>query len=181
MKKITYILLATLFFINSSGYLIIFYHVQYQLKRQIRNEILKDISYELLFCITIKPEDLFVDRDGIIWKEKDEIEYHGKLFDIVQIKKSEGNLILYCFEDEKEERLIKNFFAYQDIHHQNKKSRSNYITLLSTIIHQALISGNNCLNRFDKFLLINLYLTNKYKSIIIDLDSPPPKLITQIS
>lgn len=114
MKKIAYILLAILFFINSCGYLIIFYFAQYQLKRQIRNEIIKDISDELLFCIIIKPEDLFVDHNGIIWKDKDEIQYRGKLFDIVKIKNDgEQRLILYCFEDEKEEQLIKKLATFK--------------------------------------------------------------------
>ena len=142
MKKIIHILLAFLLFVNSGGFVIVFY--------QMRNSLNKDM-FEYIKCnkylfnevvnFRIHKNNLFKDKNGFIWDEKYEFKKENKLYDIVEITvdKNDNNYVLvYAINDVREESMLKTFSS-QISKLANESAKNNRLrTMLSTLILKAL-------------------------------------------
>ncbi len=142
MKKIINILLAFLIFINSGGFVIIFY----QMRSLINQEMFQYIKchkylFDELISFRIPKKDLFNNRNGFIWEKKKEFFKDNKLFDIVEISedKNDNNYVfVYALNDKREETMVKTFTKNINKLVNDKTKSPKLRTILSNLISQAL-------------------------------------------
>lgn len=176
MKKAVSIFLFGIFLFNMAGYFIAFKSVQYQVKKDIKAEIKKNLNADELTSIVIYRKQL----NKIDWLEKGKEMYHeGKLYDIVRQIENAETITFYCINDKQEEVLFANLEEHINTHIANnpiknqeqKKITDNVIKLYFS--NEQSIKCNTGLFAETEFLAANLI----YKSALIETDSPPPELV----
>jgi hypothetical protein len=172
LKKCILILLAFLIFLNSAGYIILFWEIQQDVKREMVQKISGILPSEALTCIKFLKNDIL--RSD--WIEKKELKYKGLMYDVVKKEETSKYYILYCINDEKEEILIKNYNRYFD---DNKEKPTQHSTRSFVIlVAPAILKNKISVKRIDTISSVNNYLNLNYLSIWLDKLTPPPKQIT---
>ena len=124
-----------------------------------------------LTCIKFLKTDISLAE----WKEMEELEYQGSMYDVVKKEESSKFYVLYCLNDQKEEVLIKIYNRH--FSDDKEKSTQNNLRVLVTLIAPAIIKNNISIKRFDTISSINNYLSVNYQSVWLDKLTPPPKQI----
>lgn len=169
LKKCIPLLLAFLIFLNSAGYIIIFWKIQQDIKREMILKISGIVPSNQLTCIKFLKKNLSVSE----FKELNELEYQGSMYDVVKKEESSKFYLFYCLNDQKEELLLK---IYNRHFNQDKeKSTQNNSRILSSLIAPAILKNNISIKRFDTISSLNNYLNLNYLSIWLDKLTPPPK------
>jgi hypothetical protein len=170
-------LLILSLFINSGGFIIIFYQVHSSVKARMTADIRKgDYSIENVVQFRLAKDKLHTDANGFIWKEEHEFEYEGALYDIIKVKEENENVILFCLNDLAESQIIKNFSNEINDLARGKINNSKYKTsLINLILHALYINPykldlQNCRQKY--FINTTLYIPACFIGIL----SPPPKL-----
>ncbi len=144
-------------------------NAQYSQKAAIKEKILNRLKENELQVIS-----LTVNQQNIFWEEEGkEFLFNGGLYDVVKIKKVNGEVILYCINDKTEKALIE---KYGDITKHNsspdKKAKLNLDNSINLFIYQNEVATTDfpllISNNFSPF---NLSLPCN----ITDKISPPPK------
>lgn len=156
--------------INSCGYIIVFLQVQQEIRHEMMEKIASESSSPELTAIRVNRF-----HNDLIWKEDNEFEYRGKLYDIIKMTASKDSCIYYCLNDEKEEALIKNFSRQVDNGFKGGLLNYKLTKVQNNLINYALINSKFSLPRICN-LPTNVALSESgYKSIIIQIPSPPPR------
>ena len=122
MKKCIPILLAFLIFLNSAGYIILFWQIQQDVKREMIQKISGIVPDNELTCIKFLKTDISLDE----WKEMNELEYQGSMYDVVKKEESCKYFLFYCINDQNEEILIKNYSRQFDDNKEKTKKMNNF-------------------------------------------------------
>jgi hypothetical protein len=169
LKKCISILLAFLIFLNSAGYIILFWKIQQDVKREMVQKISAILPSDVLTCIKFLKKEISRSE----WIEKNEFEYKGLMYDVVKKEETSKYYLLYCINDEKEEMLIKNYSRHFD---DNKEKPIQHSTrTIITQIAPAILRNKIFIKRIDKISSVNNYLNLSYLSIWLDKLTPPPK------
>ncbi|MGB9701973.1 MAG: hypothetical protein ACPL1A_04495 [Candidatus Kapaibacteriota bacterium] len=166
----SYVLIFTTFF-NVVGViflLLLIRNYNYNSIRQSFFESHKDVS-KLVFSKTE-----FYKNPKIKRIKKDEYSIFGKLYDIKSKLIKGDSIILEAYHDEKEENF---YLTFANIYNNNPKSKHkiqniNYKELSPYILIDFLTTFiiDNCLSN-------TFYTNNSIKSIILDIQSPPPEIV----
>lgn len=168
MKKCIHISLVFLFLFNSFGYVILFLKLQEDIKKEVLQKISAVIPEKDLLKIS------FFKNDKINWKETNEFEYHGAMYDVVKREDKGNYIVLYCFNDEKEASLLKNFKKQFDDERNKKTNTAGKINLTNfsfTAIPGQIFSFNNQNHLYEQIHIKSTF----YNSIKMEVISPPPK------
>ena len=161
-----------LIFFNSAGYIILFWKIQQDVKREMIQKISCLIPANQLTCIKFP-------KTNISWtefQEMNELEYQGSMYDVVKKEESSTFYLLYCLNDQKEELLLK---IYTSHFNDNKEKSAQYNSrILITLIAPAILKNNIPIKRINSVSNINNYLSFNYQSIWLDKLTPPPKNVT---
>src|ERR1035437_4077437 len=169
LKKCISILLAFLIFLNSAGYIILFWQIQQDIKREMIQKISGILPSEALICIKFLKKDISRSE----WIEKNELEYNGSMYDVVKKEETSKYFLFYCINDQKEEILIRNYSRQFD---DNKEKPTQHSTrTFVTIVTPAILKNKIFIKRIDTVYSINNYLSFNYQSIWLDKLTPPPK------
>ena len=169
MKKWLSILIAFLIFLNSAGYILLFWQLQQETKKEMFQKISGDIPDNELTCIIISKKNI----SAAEFKEKDELEYKGSMYDVVKKGETDKYYHFYCVNDEKESLLITNFKQHFD--GNKEKTNQNSSKLLISLIVPALIKNDETVKRIDIVLTLNNFFSSNYRSIWLDKITPPPR------
>jgi hypothetical protein len=127
----------------------------------------------------IHNKNLYEDKDGFTWEDKNEFRKDDKLFDVVEIIKDADDdyLIVYAINDKEEENLLKSFSSILDDlineHTSNPKIRTIIFNLISQALPKSdfeIIIVNQSFIMPDHFMLVP-------NSVNIDPPFPPPKFV----
>lgn len=177
MKKVISIFLFGIFLFNMAGYFIAFKSFQYQIKKEIKAEIKKNVNPNELTTIVIDKKQI----NKIDWLEEGkEMYYNGKLYDVVRHTKNGTSITYYCINDKQEELLFANLEEHIATHIAANKPIKNQATknLSNTVIKLYFSNGqsfefNSVLLNEQAFFSINL----SYKSVLTETDFPPPEFV----
>jgi len=109
----------------------------------------------------------------INWRDENEFELNGKMYDVIKIEKQSDEYTVFCFNDEKEELLISNFKKLIDINVEQK----NCINVQHNSFVMLAIKNDNYL--FKKYSTLNnqpIMVISNYSSKLFDISDPPPKV-----
>jgi hypothetical protein len=169
LKKCISILLAFLIFLNSAGYIILFWQIQQDIKREMIQKISAILPSDKLTCIKFFKKDISRSE----WIEKNEFEYNGSMYDVVKKEETSQYYFFYCINDQNEEILIKNYSRQFD-DNKNKTTRPGSRSII-TIVAPAILKNNISIKRADTVSSVTTYLSFNYQSIWLDKLTPPPK------
>jgi len=155
--------------LNSAGYIILFWQIQQDVKREMIHKISGIIPSEVLTCIKFLKKDISRSE----WIEKNEFEYQGSMYDVVKKEESYKYFLFYCINDQKEEILIKNYSRHFD-DNKEKPAQHNIRTFV-TLVAPAILRNKILIKRINTVYPINNNLCFHYQSIWIDQLTPPPK------
>lgn len=102
MKKKLAILFLAVLFVSQIGYYFVYLFQQYQIKEAVKEQLLATIPDDQLIQISLDKNA----RD-IEWEEEGhEFFLDGKMYDVARIKNVNGEQVIFCINDEKEEALL---------------------------------------------------------------------------
>jgi hypothetical protein len=167
MRKIFALTLLSVFLIENS-YFLYFKLLQNNIRNEINIEIKKLSPKKNISIIVVSKRN----EENINWIRKNkEFLYNGKLYDIIKIKKNTDNKIFYCINDSKENDLISIYMT------NNKKKDNIFINLKKIFYNKFLIASfSNAKKQIVKKIIIDRY-TETYISKILEILSPPPKIL----
>jgi len=175
IRKILSVLFAVLILFNLFGYYFVFkcdqVRVKGEMKAMMRSSSFQAHSQEIIIL------DPATDRDFKMI-DKDEILYHGKLYDIITTRNSGSSIIINCVNDTKEEQLLARYNKYSTwVAGMNapEKSRNNQ-AMLYHIIKHALINKYSVQPPSTSTMLLFFEPIGKLKSQLLLPDFPPPRL-----
>ena len=131
---------------------------------------------ELIELIIFSKTDIQNKKINFKWIHSREFKYNGDMYDIVEKKETETQLIIYCINDTKEKKLEAEF--EKKVHHNSLENKqrpiSNNLNFVSisepvqtetpAIVNVSGMTFKDWLNQF-------------YSSHNLDIPSPPPRLV----
>lgn len=162
-------MIAFLIFLSSTGYIIIFWELQQETRREMIQKISGEIPDNELTCITISKNEISASE----FKQKDELEYKGSMYDVVNKSETDKSYTFYCLNDVKESQLIRNFRNHFDDNKEN--TNQNNSRILIPLIAPAVIKNDETVKRVDVVFSMNNHFSFNYKSIWLDKFTPPPR------
>jgi hypothetical protein len=178
MKKCISLFVAILLFINSGGFIILFYQLQQHVKTEILNGIRKgeyNLSEAARFIISKK--NLNKNINGFVWENEHEFEYEGRLYDIINISYNDDTALLNCINDITEEKLVKSFNDEVNQLASGKLDNSKIKTSLINLISQALLRNSSGFSPLEDVRKMSDNFVEKILLCDIKIPTPPPKFI----
>jgi len=175
MRKILSILFAGLILFNIFGYYFVFkcdqIRVKIEMKGMISNGSFRD-TYEEVFLVNPT-----TDRDFKMI-DKDEIMFHGKMYDVISSKTLGSSVIFRCINDTREEQLLARYDKYSSwTSGMNLPERSkNSQAMLYHIIKHALLNKYLIKPPITSSFILFVEPDSKINSIALLPDFPPPRV-----
>lgn len=174
LKKYISILILSLFIYNTFGFLAVhpFLSLYYKYLGMQRADMPSE--EEMIELLVFNKEDILKGRINFTWIHSREFRYNGDMYDIVEKRETDKQLIVYCINDTKEKRLEEEFekrVHENSTENKNRPPGHNY--------------NNSLISEPAKSEKINLALAYEcsfgylridfYKSLCLDIPSPPPR------
>ena len=177
MKKCISLFVAILLFINSGGFIILFYQLQQHVKKEILSSIREgEYNVNEVARFVLSKKDLNKNVNGYVWENAHEFKYRGRLYDIINISYKNDTAYLNCVNDITEEKLVKSFNDEVNQLASGKLNSSKIKTSLINLISQALLKNSSGLSlwqdnrRFPDNFVENILLSES------KIPTPPPRL-----
>ena len=174
MRRITSILILSLFLYNTIGFLAIhpFMSMYYKYLGMMRADMPSE--EERIELLIFNKEDIENNKIGFRWIHSREFKYNGDMYDIVKKEETDKQLIVYVINDTKEKKLEEEFEkrVYKNsTENKHLPSIIKYSLSISEPVQQEQI-GIAPVNE----TVFNYWRTDSYKSLHPDIPSPPPRL-----
>ena len=161
-------------FISQVGYYLGYMIQQYQIKEAVKEQLMAMLSDDQLLQINADKN-----AEDIDWEEEGkEFSLHGKMYDVARIKKVNGENIIFCLNDEKEEALLKDLSkSIQSANDNTPNGKSTAHTIKFQIVDFLLPQQNKITIvaksvAQPKYAFYNVAIA----TLIKEVDIPPPKL-----
>lgn len=90
-------------FLSQAGYRIIFAFRQYQIREEVKQQLLASLPETALDIV-----DAGNNKEAIDWEEEGrEFYLHGQIYDVAFTKNVNGRILIYCLNDKREDKLLK--------------------------------------------------------------------------
>lgn len=130
---------------------------------------------EMIELLIFNKEDILEEKNDFIWIHSREFKYKGDMYDIVKKDENEKQLIVYCINDTKEKKLEEEFEKRVHKNSSEDKQRpttNNYnFVFISEPVQSEQIGKAPVIET-----VLNYWRTDSYKSLFLDIPSPPPRL-----
>jgi len=144
---------------------------QTKLRKEVKRQIKEGISEEELTLIKVTPENKML----LTWKHEHEFVYEGEMYDIVHTEIINKNTVVYhTLPDKKEHQLIANFMEKMKKRSQKNAPNNKYFKVLLKLPPQPFKQEAFTIEEHPKHVF---NYTNLYHSILLDITSPPPKVV----
>lgn len=177
MKRIASFILLSVFLYSAAGVFVVFKIQQHEIKQEIKSRIKNNVPESELVILSFDPSSK--EHEALIWLEDHEFLYRGEMYDIVRQFTDEKNIVhYYCINDEQESKLFANLDESVDKNMQdNNKSNDvskTVLKLYSQTYFSLLSIHASCFKKND-FRKSNF--SNCYKSPLLEIISPPPRIV----
>ncbi len=175
MKKFISILICSLLIFNSGVYVFFYWQVKYLIKKQ---GLIKSQNFnpsELLTKIVITTNQS-KNTSEYYFIDDYEINFNGKMYDIVKRYKVDDKIILLCISDENEDKLERTFINYIE-NSNNDKSTLPIKTILKLLIIDGLHNLASETLSTEKIVEYTTFPTIRYNSYNCEVPTPPPLTI----
>jgi hypothetical protein len=174
IRKLLSVLFAGLILFNLCGYFFVFkcdqIYLKSEMKRMIKSGSIHGVNEEIIIVNPSSDPDFKM-------LDKDEISYHGKMYDVISSGISGNSIIYRCINDTREEQLIAHYDKYSSsVAGMNLPERSKTSqAMLYHIIKQALVNQYSFQQPSDFSVILFSQPYSKIHSITILPSYPPPR------
>jgi hypothetical protein len=175
MKRITSILILSLFIYNSIGFLAIHPFISMYYKYVGIQRADMPSKEEMIELLIFNIEDIENNKIDFRWIHLREFKYNGDMYDMVTKKETAEQLIVYCINDTKEKKLEEEFEKRVHKNSSEDKQRPttnnyNFVSISEPVQSEQIeiILAYNS--------VFSYWRTDSYKSLHTDIPSPPPRL-----
>jgi len=176
LKKITSILILSLFVYNTIGFLAIhpFISMYYKYTGMLRAEMPSE--EERIELLIFNKEDIENNKIDFRWIHSSEFKYNCDMYDIVKKEETHKELIVYCINDTKEKRLEEDFEkkVQKNSLEDKQKPVTNFLKFISISEPVQFEKSTNSLVKESSF---GFWLIEFYQSFNLDIPTPPPRLV----
>ena len=178
MKKIIAIVILGLMLYNILGYYLVYLGLIYEAKSEMSERIEgSDFGKELTTLVFSIENGNISDKD-IDFKNEDEFEYKGEMYDVVKSETRDGFVYFYCINDKNEEFIQASLEKHISDNFSNDAATQKRVnSILKNIIKKGISNNstiqvsrinNNCLsfNREIEYLF----------TVTREIKTPPPKI-----
>lgn len=147
-------------------------------KYEARREMLQHIKAHIPDSELVHIELTFQNKNEFHWKEANEFNYKGVMYDIVKIEKSDVGTIYHCIADHREMELLKQLEIQINKDKSTKNNKNNLAKNLIKILPKIESQTES-----DSVLIhvpeanISTEALQFYNSIKLEFISPPPRFI----
>lgn len=131
---------------------------------------------EMIELLIFNKDDIENNKIDFRWIHSREFKYNGDMYDIVKKKETDKQLIVYVINDTKEKKLEEEFEKRVHKNSTDDKQRSTTNSFNFVSISEPVRSEQIEIAITHKSVFSNLR-TNSYKSLHLDIPSPPPRLV----
>ncbi|MGA3012527.1 MAG: hypothetical protein ABSD71_00690 [Bacteroidales bacterium] len=176
IRKILSVLFAGLILFNLCGYYFVFkcdqMYLKSEMKRMIKSGSFHGFNEEVIIVNPSSDPDFKM-------LDKDEISYHGKMYDVISSGTSGNSSIYTCINDTKEEQLIAHYDKYSTcISGMNLPERSKTSqAMLYHIIKQALVNKYSFQQPSNFSVILLSEPDSRVHSVTILPSYPPPRSV----
>ncbi len=175
LKSVVATCLLFIFLFNFGGCYVILKVQQYQVRREMIQQIKAGVSDTDLTPIKVTSEN----ENQLIWEDGEEFQYKGIMYDVVHTEKVDHKTTIYhCLTDTQETNLLAEL---QDLIKKNKKNKNNrknpvkiFFKVLNKISPQFQKQG---IVIFESNPEVIFHYVNYYNPPKLDISSPPPKTV----
>lgn len=172
LKKLIVIFLSVCFLLNISGYHIIFYLRQQEIKAEmraaIRMQTYSEDETDFVFLLNDKQS-----MKQLAWEGDDEFSFNGEMYDVIEKKTENGKLVIRSIADKQETALLNKAKDHWNQNEKSNKVADELFQLLQSLFHpsttEELVFIKPSLNRIS---FISLSLPSQVKKI----PTPPPRV-----
>jgi hypothetical protein len=171
VKKIIIIFLCICFFLNITGYHIIFYLRQQEIKAEMRAAIrLQTYSeHETDFSFSVNDKH---SMDQLDWEGDDEFSFNGEMYDVIEKRVENGKLIIRAIADKREMALLNKVKDHWNQSEKSNKVADELFQLLHSLFHSSKAEELLFIKPLvDRNSFISLPLPSQVKQI----PTPPPR------
>lgn len=150
-------------------------HRQKEIREEVKNQLITGLDDTALIHFSFAENALA----SMEWKHKKEFKFEGIMYDIVKRKKQDTIYHLWCWKDDKETTLYKEFEAIlaklsstQPLDQQNQLK---WMQFSHTLFCSPIPTWDSEFTYFKRLKPKNPY-TDFYNSITLELSTPPPLL-----
>ena len=172
MKKLTAISVFLLLVFSQIGYFL-YYSIQlHQIKKAAQKELIASLPENSFTKICLEEN-----TTAIKWEEENkEFSLNGKMYDVATIKIENGNTILYCLSDNKEDQVLDNLSSSVRARNENNSNTKHQFVIKFhladfTITKIDYKNGYSSVNVSEKHFDVEPGIVSSFKKII----TPPPE------
>ena len=171
MKKTLSVIIILLLLFNTLGFELLFSFILVQCKEDASQEMKILGEKNELQMLRIEKKD----ASGLIRLNDREIKYHGELFDVYKEEKTGSAILIYCYQDKKEQKLFDELqeIVKEDKNNSTKKSAAKFV--LNNLLKNYLNAGSFDIRRRIRYEKFSNAENNLYKSLLITDITHPPK------
>ena len=131
---------------------------------------------EIIELLVFNKEDIINGKINFQWIHSREFRYNNDLYDIVEKRETEDNLIIYCINDTREKRLEEDFVkrVQKNSFEDKQKTATNILKFVSISEPVQFEKTSNSLVRESSF---GIRWIEFYQSFNLDIPTPPPRLV----
>lgn len=131
---------------------------------------------EMIELLIFNKEDIEKGRIDFRWIHSREFKYNGDMYDIVNKEETDDQLIVYVINDTKEKKLEEEFENKIHKNSSEDKQRPTTNNFHFVSLSEPVQTEQPGIIQVDELLFRYLW-TDSYKSLHLEIHSPPPRLI----
>jgi hypothetical protein len=171
LKKLIVIFLSVCFFLNITGYHILFYFRQEEIKAEMRESIrlqtYSENETDFIVSLNDKPS-----MDQFDWEGDDEFSFKGEMYDVIERKTENGKLIIRSIADKRETALLNKAKDHWNQNEKSNKAAEELFQLLQSLFHS---SKTEELVFIKPSVYKNSFISLQLPSEVIQIPTPPPR------
>ena len=129
---------------------------------------------EMIELLIFNKEDIEKGRIDFRWVHSREFKYNGDMYDIVNKEETDYQLIVYVINDTKEKKLEEEFEKKVQKNSSEDKQRPTTNNFYFISLSEPVQTEQPDITPVDE-LLFSYWWTDSYKSLHLDILSPPPR------
>lgn len=132
MKKIVSSILLLAFFLNIIGYHFIFQVQQHRIKKDVEAYLHRSAAIQNAMELRVSLADEAA-ISKLKWEDENEFTLNGELYDVIQKKNENGELVIRCIKDKNETHLVNNYTKISKETQSDPSSKDKSTVLLKLI------------------------------------------------
>jgi hypothetical protein len=160
------------------GWVVVFYGVRTQARREVRTRIMSGVPASELRPFVMDRSQIGVDADGRMWEHDGEFSYNNVMYDVVRVVDEADHVVVLAIADLKESHLYQQIALETKKNIPGKAATSPIAKLAAQLLGQPFLRPSSVVHRpslVECTDVFNERQTTDDGRRTIDVEKPPPE------